>query len=97
MNINDLTLAELALLLRAERKRQNLSRAATAAVCGISTSFIRDAESTPENCTLGKLLKLINGLGLRIEIITREGLRPDLPSQADFGVPDSQLVSGGTS
>lgn len=97
MNINDLTLAELALLLRAERKRQNLSRAATAAVCGISASFIRDAESTPENCTLGKLVKLINGLGLRIEIITREGPRPDLPSQADFGVPDSQLVSGGTS
>lgn len=97
MDINDLTQVELAFLLRAERKRQNLSRMAAAAVCGVSTSFIRDAESTPENCTLGKLVKLINGLGLSIEITSRAGPQPELLSQADFGVPDSQIVSSGTS
>lgn len=72
MKINDLTLAEFALALSAERKRQKLSREAAAAVCGVSASFIRDAESYPMNCTLGKLAKLVNGLGLSLEAV---GLR----------------------
>lgn len=121
MKINDMTLAELALALTAERKRQKLSREDAAAVCGVSTSFIRDAESNPENCSLGKLAKLINGLGLSLEVQGLEVTRSELPKlerglglgltppaktgprgriaaamgglgQADFGVPDSQLV-----
>lgn len=119
MKINDVTLAELALVLSAERKRQKLSREDAAAVCGVSTSFIRDAESNPENCSLGKLAKLINGLGLSLEVSGHEVARSGLPAlarglgltppaktgplgliaaargglrQADFGVPDSQLV-----
>lgn len=119
MKINDVTLAELALALSAERKRQKLSREDAAAVCGVSTSFIRDAESNPENCSLGKLAKLINGLGLSLEVSGFEVVRSGLPklgrgleltspaktgpvgliaaamgelSQADFGVPDSQIV-----
>jgi HTH-type transcriptional regulator/antitoxin HipB len=95
MKINEGSLAELALALSAERKRQKLSREDAAAVCGVSTSFIRDAESNPENCSLGKLAKLINGLGLSLEV-ARSGL-PNLERglglrQADFGVSDSQLV-----
>ena len=119
MKINDVTLADLALVLSAERKRQKLSREDAAAVCGVSTSFIRDAESNPENCSLGKLAKLINGLGLSLEVAGLEVARTGLPKlergrgltpptktgplelitaamggrrQADFGVPDSQLV-----
>ena len=121
MKINDMTLAELAWALSAERKRQKLSRQDAAAVCGVSTSFIRDAESNPENCTLGKLAKLINGLGLSIEVAGLEVGRSGGPApargsgreltppyktgprgrmavaieglrQADFGVPESQLV-----
>lgn len=97
MRINDQTLPEVALLLRTERKRQKLSRMATAAVCGVSTSFIRDAESTPENCTLGPLMKLITGLGLRVEICAHAGPQPDWPTSADFGVSDSQIVPRGAS
>ncbi len=69
MNINDLPLTQLAQELLAQRKRQKLSREDLAAVCGVSTSFIRDAESNPENCSLGKFAKLMNGLGLRIELV----------------------------
>lgn len=76
MKINDWTLVEFAQALSAERKRQKLSREAAAAVCGVSTSFIRDAESHPENCTLGKLAKLVNGLGLSLEAV---GLRAGPP------------------
>jgi HTH-type transcriptional regulator/antitoxin HipB len=90
MKINDVTLEELASALSAERKRQKLSREDLAAVCGVSTSFIRDAESNPENCTLGKLMKLINGLGLSLDVsgqavsprvLAQPYQRPSLASQ----------------
>lgn len=79
MKINDVTLVELALVLSSERKRQKLSREDAAAVCGVSSSFIRDAESTPENCSLGKLAKLVNGLGLSLEVSGLELARSGLP------------------
>jgi transcriptional regulator with XRE-family HTH domain len=58
----------LAHYLKLERKRQGLSRAQAAAVCGVSTSFIRDAESDPVSCSLGRFLMYMEGLGLRIEV-----------------------------
>ena len=87
MNINERTLGELALALRAERKRQKLSRDGAAAVCGVSASFIRDAESSPENCTLAKLAKLVNGLGLSLEVA---GLEPK-QLQADLKLDKAQF------
>lgn len=65
------TLSELASLLESERKRQKLTRAQAAAVCNVSPSFIRDAETQPERCTLGKLVQLVNGLGLTMSITSR--------------------------
>lgn len=59
---------ELAQALTTERKRQGLTRSQTAAVCNVSPSFIRDAESHPDRCSLEKLVLLVNGLGLRLEI-----------------------------
>lgn len=66
----------LATLLAAERKRQKLTREQAAAVCNVSPSFIRDAESQPERCTLGKLVQLIKGLGLTLEITSQAGSPP---------------------
>jgi HTH-type transcriptional regulator / antitoxin HipB len=51
MKIQASRLIDLAKALESERKRQNLSRQEAAAVCGVSTSFIRDAEANPENCS----------------------------------------------
>ena len=61
-------LSPLAQRLAAERKRQGLSRSQAAAVCNVSASFIRDAERAPERCSLGKLLLLVQGLGLSLQI-----------------------------
>ena len=58
------SLAELAQRLQQERQRQGLSREQLAAVCNVSQSFIRDAESSPGRCSLEKLLQLTQGLGL---------------------------------
>lgn len=68
MKIKTSLLNDLAKSLEAERKRQKLSREEAAAVCGVSASFIRDVEANPENCSLGKLVRLISGLGLSLNV-----------------------------
>ena len=84
-------LSPLAQRLAAERKRQGLSRTQAAAVCNVSPSFIRDAESTPERCSLGKLLLLVQGLGLSVQVVgwgdevTGMALPPDATPPAQGG------------
>lgn len=68
MKIESSLLNELAKALEAERKHQKLSREEAASVCGVSASFIRDVEANPENCSLGKLVRLIGGLGLSLNV-----------------------------
>ncbi|WP_447778972.1 helix-turn-helix domain-containing protein [Variovorax boronicumulans] len=84
MKLTPDSLPELALRLKAERRRQGLSRAQAAAVCGVSTSFIRDAESDPGRCSLLKLLLLGSGLGLQASF---DGWLGDDPG-GDAGSPD---------
>ena len=68
MYITHTQLPDLAARLMAERKRQGLSRSQAAAVSNVSPSFIRDAESAPERCSMGKLILLVRGLGLALEV-----------------------------
>lgn len=79
-------LPALAARLTAERKRQGLSRTQAAAVCNVSPSFIRDAESAPERCTLGRLLQLVQGLGLTLAMTGWQ----DEAQGPGFGVPAIQ-------
>ncbi len=67
MQITPDTLPDLAQRLMTERKQQGLSRAQAAAVCNVSTSFIRDAESDPGACSLALLIRLTRGLGIQLE------------------------------
>ena len=68
MHITPTQFAQLAKALTTERKRQGMTRSQTAAVCNVSPSFIRDAESHPESCSLQKLVLLVCGLGLTLNI-----------------------------
>ena len=68
MHITPTQFTQLAKALTTERKRQGMTRSQTAAVCNVSPSFIRDAESHPERCSLEKLALLVCGLGLKLEI-----------------------------
>lgn len=83
IHITSATWAELATRLKLERKRQGLTREQTAAVCNVSTSFIRDAESNPGSCTLERLALFVQGLGLQMSI---EGWRISEPA-ADLEQP----------
>ncbi len=68
MQVTTDTLPELAKRLLLERKRQGLTRAQAASVCGVSTSFIRDAEADPSRCSFALLLQLVEGLGLSLAV-----------------------------
>ena len=68
MQVTPDSLPALAQRLLLERKRQGLTRAQAAAVCNVSTSFIRDAEDDPSRCSFALLLKLIQGLGLSLSV-----------------------------
>jgi HTH-type transcriptional regulator / antitoxin HipB len=68
MQVSAHNLAHFAQQLRQERKRQGLTRTQAAGICNVSESFIRDAESEPSRCSLGLLLQLTSGLGLRIDV-----------------------------
>lgn len=68
MQMHTRLLNGLALHLQRERHIQGLSREQLAAVCNVSPSFIRDAETNPGRCSVQLLLQLIQGLGLTVEI-----------------------------
>ena len=68
MDITPDTLPAFAKRLMTERKRQGLSRVQAAAVCNVSPSFIRDAETHPERCSLERLTLLTHGLGLSLTL-----------------------------
>jgi HTH-type transcriptional regulator/antitoxin HipB len=68
MLLTTAALFTLAHHLTVERKRQGLSRMQAAAVCNVSPSFIRDAESDPARCSMGLLLQYMTGLGLSVEV-----------------------------
>ena len=75
------SIAKLGDRLMEERKRQGLTREQAAAVCNVSASFIRDAESEPGRCTFGKLLQLSEGLGFTLEFDgpQQSASRPNTP------------------
>lgn len=83
------SLPDFAQRLTAERKRQGLSRLQAAAVCNVSASFIRDAESEPARCSLGRLLQLAQGLGLTLSATGWYDAEPasSLPGAAEPEVP----------
>ena len=68
MHLTSDTVKQLSEELLLERKRQGLTRAQAAGVCNVSESFIRDAESDPDRCSLALLLRLFTGLGLRVQV-----------------------------
>lgn len=76
MDITPHTFPDFAKRLMTERKRQGLSRAQAAAVCNVSTSFIRDAESDPGRCSLARLQQLAGGLGLTLSVTGWQDARP---------------------
>jgi HTH-type transcriptional regulator / antitoxin HipB len=63
---------ELGELLRKKRKSQNLTQGQVAEFCGISVKFISEVERGKETAEIGKVLYLLNTLGIDLIADTRE-------------------------
>lgn len=92
MDITADTLPAFAKRLMTERKRQGLSRVQAAAVCNVSTSFIRDAETDPGRCSLARLQQLTCGLGLSLSVTGWQGTGP--AAGANHAAPGQSTLGG---
>lgn len=63
---------ELGELLRKKRKAQHLTQGQVAEHCGVSVKFISEVERGKETAEIGKVLYLLNTLGIDLIADTRE-------------------------
>ena len=63
---------ELGELLRKKRKSQGLTQGRVAEYCGVSVKFISEVERGKETAEIGKILYLLNTLGIDLIADTRE-------------------------
>jgi y4mF family transcriptional regulator len=59
-------------LLRKKRRAQHLTQGQVAEYCGVSIKFISEVERGKETAEIGKVLYLLNTLGIDLTADTRE-------------------------
>ena len=64
---------ELGQAIRAERKAQGLTQGDLAAACGVSLRFISDLERGRASAGVGRVLHVLNMLGLRVVLESPAG------------------------
>lgn len=68
---NALTAEDIGRCVRAQRKAQGATPSDLAALCGVGIRFVSDQESGKPTAELGKVLQVLNCLGLEISIRPR--------------------------
>lgn len=66
-----LSAQEIGTIVRASRKAQGATQAEFAALCGVGVRFISDLENGKPTTELGKVLQVIQSLGLELTIQPR--------------------------
>jgi y4mF family transcriptional regulator len=61
-------------LIRTKRKTDKLTQAEAAALCGVGTRFWGELERGKATAQIGKVLRILNGLGLELQI-TAKGIK----------------------
>lgn len=59
---------ELAAIIKHKRKEQKLTQPQLAGICNVGVRFIVDLESGKETCQIGKVLHILDMLGIRLKI-----------------------------
>lgn len=62
------TTKDIAILIKTERKKQNLTQTELAGLCNVGLRFIVDAEAGKETCQIGKVLKVLDVLGINLNM-----------------------------
>ena len=71
--LGNMNSTSLGLIVRRERKAQNLKQAELAAVSGVGVRFIVDLEAGKPTLQLGKVLQVIATLGCDVQIVSPMG------------------------
>lgn len=58
--------------IRAKRKADGLTQFDAAALCGVGTRFLGELERGKETAQIGKILRIVHGLGLELQITSKE-------------------------
>ncbi|MBQ6009282.1 MAG: helix-turn-helix transcriptional regulator [Kiritimatiellae bacterium] len=66
-----MTVKEIGETVRKSRKEQDLTQPQLAMVCGTGVRFIVDLEAGKETCQIGKVLNVIQMLGLKVSVDQR--------------------------
>jgi y4mF family transcriptional regulator len=62
------TAQDIAILIKTERKKQNLTQTELAGLCNVGLRFIVDIEKAKETCQISKVLKVLDVLGININV-----------------------------
>ncbi len=57
--------------IRAKRKADGLTQFDAAALCGVGTRFLGELERGKETAQIGKILRIIHGLGLALHMTSK--------------------------
>lgn len=60
------TAQDIAILIKTERKKQNLTQTELAGLCNVGLRFIVDIEKAKETCQISKVLKVLDILGINL-------------------------------
>lgn len=60
--------ADIGKIVRAKRKSDGLTQADAAALCGVGTRFLGEMERGKETAQIGKMIRILHGLGLTLQI-----------------------------
>ena len=63
----------LAACIREERRRQGATQVELAGISGVGTRFVSDVENAKESAEVGKVLRLLQRLGLELWVVPRGG------------------------
>lgn len=64
---------DLGQLVRARRKAHGLRQTEAAALCNVGTRFLSELEGGKPTVELAKVLEVLQGLGLEVNVTPREG------------------------
>ncbi len=59
---------DMANIIKQRRKKLNLTQVQLAGLCNVGVRFVSDLENAKPTCQLDKTLKILNGLGIKLEV-----------------------------
>lgn len=66
-----LSVSDIGKVIRAKRKKDGLTQADAAALCGVGTRFLGELERGKPTTQIGKVLRMLQGLGLELQITSK--------------------------